>query len=80
MVAFCGQSRELYIVSLRASRGAPVHSHMASLATLVASLASSVERTTVRGSAISGDVTELAASVALHSLSLAYIDRLVSAP
>lgn len=50
---------------------------MASLATLVASLASSVERTTVRGSAISGDVTELAASVALHSLSLAISGEVV---
>lgn len=43
---------------------------MTSFTTLVASLASSVERTTVGSSAVSGDVTELAASVALHSLSL----------
>lgn len=44
---------------------------MASLTALVAGLASSVERTTVRGSAISGDVAELAASIALHGLCLA---------
>jgi len=43
---------------------------MTSFTALVAGLASSVERTTVRGSAISGDVTELAASITLHSLSL----------
>lgn len=45
---------------------------MTSLTALVASLASSVERTTIRSSAIPGDMTELAASVALHGLSLAY--------
>jgi hypothetical protein len=49
----------------------PEDLHVASLATLVAGLASGIERTTVRGSAISGDVAELAASIALHGLCLA---------
>lgn len=52
---------------------------MASLATPVAGLASSVERATVRGRAVTGDVTELAASVALHGLSLAVASEVVRA-
>ena len=50
---------------------------MASLATPVAGFASSVERATVRGRAVTGDVTELAASVALHGLSLAVASEVV---
>jgi len=44
---------------------------VSSLTAPVAGLASSVKRATVRGRAVTGDVTELAASVALHGLSLA---------
>jgi hypothetical protein len=50
---------------------------VASLTALVAGLASSVQGTTVRGSAITGDVTELATSVALHGLSLAVASEVV---
>jgi len=41
-----------------------------SFTALVASLASSVERSTVRSGAVTGDVTELAACIAFHSLGL----------
>lgn len=50
---------------------------MASLTTLVAGLASSVQRAAVRGSAVTGDVTKLATSVALHGLSLAVAGKVV---
>lgn len=50
---------------------------MSSLTALVAGLASGVERATVGSSAVSGDVTELAAGVALHSLSLAVTSKVV---
>ena len=50
---------------------------MASLTTPVAGLSSSVERAAVRGRAVTGDVTELAASVALHGLSLAVASEVV---
>lgn len=50
---------------------------MTSLAASVAGLASSVERTAVRGGAVAGDVTELAAGIALHSLSLAIAGKVV---
>ena len=56
-----------------------VPADVASLATPVAGLASSVERATVRGRAVTGDVTELAASVALHGLSLAVASEVVRA-
>jgi hypothetical protein len=52
---------------------------VASLAAPVAGLSSSVERTAVRGRAVTGDVTELAASVALHGLSLAVASEVVRA-
>lgn len=50
---------------------------LSSLATLVAGLASSVQRTTVRSSAIPRDVSELAASIAFHCLSLAVSCKVV---
>lgn len=49
------------------------------LAALVAGLASSVKRATVGSSAVSGDVAELAAGVALHGLSLAVTGKVVGA-
>lgn len=48
-----------------------------SLTAPVASLASSVERATVGGGAIARDVTKLAASIALHGLSLAITSEVV---
>jgi len=48
-----------------------------SLAALIAGLASSVKGTAVGGGAVSGDVAELAASVALHSLGLAITSEVV---
>jgi hypothetical protein len=54
-----------------------VAADVASLTTPVASLASSVERATVRGRAVTGNVTKLAASVALHGLSLAVASEVV---
>lgn len=45
----------------------------------VAGLAGGVERTTVRGGAIAGDMARLAASVALHGLSLAVTSEVVRA-
>ncbi|KAI1262611.1 hypothetical protein F5Y18DRAFT_147250 [Xylariaceae sp. FL1019] len=48
-----------------------------SLAALVASLACGVQRATVGGGAVSGDVTKLPTSVALHSLSLAVTGEVV---
>lgn len=50
---------------------------VSSLTALVASLASSVERTAVRSSAVPRDVTELAAGIALHGLSLAITSKVV---
>lgn len=52
---------------------------MASLAALVASLASSVQRTAVGRGAVTRDVAELATSVALHGLSLAIPREVVRA-
>lgn len=52
---------------------------MASLAAAVTSLAGSVERATVRGSALARDVTKLTASIALHGLSLAIARKVVGA-
>lgn len=56
-----------------------VPADVASLTASVAGLACSVERTTVRGRAVTGDVTKLAASVALHGLSLAVTSEVVGA-
>jgi len=50
---------------------------VASLATLIAGLAGSVQRSTVGSSAVAGDVAQLAASVALHGLSLAVAGEVV---
>lgn len=50
-----------------------------SLTTLVASLTSSVQGAAVGSSAIPGDVAELAASIALHGLSLAIASEVVGA-
>jgi hypothetical protein len=50
------------------------------LAALVASLAGSVERTAIGGSAVAGDVTELAAGIALHRLRLAVSGEMVWSP
>jgi hypothetical protein len=50
-----------------------------SLTALIASLASSVQGAAVGGSAIPGDVTELATSIALHGLSLAITGKVVGA-
>jgi hypothetical protein len=52
---------------------------MASLSTLVAGLAGSIERSTVRSCTVPGDVAELAASIALHSLGLAVPSKMVRA-
>lgn len=52
---------------------------MASLTALVTGFASSVERTAVGGSAIARDVTKLATSIALHSLSLAITSKVIGA-
>ncbi|KAL7899814.1 hypothetical protein HDV64DRAFT_218367 [Trichoderma sp. TUCIM 5745] len=52
---------------------------VASLTALVASLAGSVQGAAVGSSAIPGDVAELAASVALHGLSLAVTGEVVGA-
>lgn len=54
-----------------------VAADVASLTAPVAGLASGVERATVRGGAVTGDVTKLAASVALHGLSLAVASEVV---
>jgi hypothetical protein len=50
---------------------------VASLAALVASLSGSVERATTGGGAVAGDVSQLAASVALHGLGLAIAGKVV---
>jgi hypothetical protein len=50
---------------------------VSSLTALVAGLSSGVERATVGSGAVSGDVAELAAGVALHSLSLAITGKVV---
>lgn len=52
---------------------------VASLTTLVAGLTSSVQRSAVGGCAVPRDVSELAAGVALHSLSLAVTGKVVGA-
>ena len=54
-----------------------VAADVASLTAPVAGLASSVKRATVRGRAVTGDVAKLAASVALHGLSLAVASEVV---
>ncbi len=51
--------------------------HMARFSTLVASLASNVERSSIWRSTIPGDVTKLATSVTLHGLSLAVASKMV---
>ena len=50
---------------------------MTSLTALVASLASSVKRTSIGSSAVAGDVAKLSARVALHSLGLAISGKVV---
>lgn len=50
---------------------------VASLATLVAGLAGSVERATVGSGAVARDVAQLATGVALHGLSLAVAGKVV---
>jgi hypothetical protein len=50
-----------------------------SLAALVAGLAGSVKRAAVGGGAVTGDVTQLATSVAFHGLSLAVTGEMVGA-
>lgn len=52
---------------------------MASLGTLVADLAGGAEGAAVGGSAVTGDMAELAAGVALHGLSLAVTGEVVGA-
>lgn len=52
---------------------------MAGLATLVAGLASSVQRATVGGGAVARDVTKLAACVALHRLRLTVTSEVIRA-
>jgi hypothetical protein len=52
---------------------------VAGFTALVAGLPSSVERTAVGGSAVAGDVAQLAASVALHGLGLAIPRKVVRA-
>ena len=47
------------------------------LSAAVAGLAGGVKRTTVRGGAVAGNVTELSASIALHGLSLAVTGKVV---
>jgi len=59
------------------NRLSAVPADVAGLATPVAGLAGSVERAAVRGRAVTGDVTELTASVALHGLSLAVASEVV---
>jgi len=50
---------------------------MTSFAALIASLASSVKRSTVGSSAVARDVAELAACITFHSLSLAVTSEVV---
>lgn len=50
---------------------------MASFSALVAGLSGGVQRATVRGSAVAGDMAKLATSIALHSLSLAVPGKVV---
>jgi hypothetical protein len=52
---------------------------VASLTAAVARLTSRVERTAVRGRAVTGDMAELAAGVALHGLSLTIAGKVVGA-
>lgn len=52
---------------------------VASLTTLVAGLTSSVQRSAVGGRAVARDVSELAAGITLHSLSLAVTGKVVGA-
>lgn len=57
--------------------GRAVAGDVASLGTLVADLTGGAEGTTVRGGAVTRDVAELAAGVALHGLSLAVTGEVV---
>lgn len=57
-------------------RGA-VARDVTSLATSIAGLPGRVERTTIGSSAVTGDVSEFAASVALHRLGLAVASKVV---
>ena len=66
--------RSYFSLSLRA-----ISADMSSLTAPVARLASLVERSTVRGRAVPGDVSKLAASIALHGLSLAVASKVVRA-
>jgi len=50
---------------------------MACLATTVASLASSVERTSIGSSALARDMTELTASITLHGLGLTVASEVI---
>ncbi len=52
---------------------------MASLSALVAGLASGVERPTIGSRAVARNVSELAAGIALHSLSLAITGKVIRA-
>jgi hypothetical protein len=52
---------------------------MTCLTTLVAGLTSRVERAAVGSGAVAGDVAQLAASIALHGLSLAVSSKMVGA-
>ena len=74
LVAFCGQSRETAggEVSIGLKQRISLEGHtMTSFAALITSLASSVKRSPVGGSAVARDVAELAACITFHSLSLA---------
>lgn len=62
------------VVLLRAIAG-----DVTGLTALVASLAGSVQGAAVRGSAIPGDVAELATSITLHGLGLAVTSKVVGA-
>lgn len=78
------RSRDVAQINLRRdlARGVllrAVPRDVTSLAALVAGLASSVKGATVGSSAVPGDVAELAAGVALHSLSLAITGKVVGA-
>lgn len=68
-----GVSSDLTVSSL----GWAVTRDVSSLTALVASFASSVERSTIRSSAVSGDMTELATGVAFHCLGLAISGKVI---
>lgn len=68
--------------SIRGSRGSSlsggaVARNVTGLATLVADLAGLAQRATVGGGAVTGDVTKLAAGIALHGLGLAVAGEVV---